>query len=882
MDREGTDPIQRCFDESYARLVRQLYGVCGDRAEAEDVVAEAFVRAVSKRRTFERLDSPEAWLRTVAVNIARSRHRRKVLGEKLMFRSHDEEAAPRDAVDDRGDRLDVVAALRRLPQEQREALALHYLADLPVAEVAETVGAPVGTVKARLSRGRTALAAVMTADEQELAVDAPPYDDIERRGNRRRAVRQGVAAGTAGLAVVLVIVFAQSVVRSGGDAAPPPVAPSPTSTGDTAIDPIGVRGRAVDVAGAEDGTLAVMFDTGDWWELTTATSDGTESVEMPPGSSVDALPDGGYLVKRGQDGMKQVDILDDAGLQAMRMVSIDRQREPSPLLDGEVPFTLGGSHGFELELFALDPATAEAHLVPMDVGGDEIREATTYDGRLAVLTTEDGTSTYHWSDDGGESWSDESLDDTGFSSIVPTGAGEDHVVIEGRGGDELFPFLGVHTMPTSGGGFDRVGYDELPFTDYYFGGYVEDGGLVVAAQLGGGGSSSTEGTFAYADGELRQVGDFPASEILSVEPDGTIWMADSVSLLRSTDDGRTWESFSHDPDEEPTTPEPGPSAGPEAIVAHPEARLAELRLDPESQAALAVWECDRACGEVRGTALVATTDRFANTRVLPFEGRATVVESLGDGAFLVRGNRGLGEVVRADGGREPVVEGDTGGAGSPVIVWQGANRSLYLVDGATATAQLVDQPATPYQVLDLPDGLIALQTELGVLTSADRGQTWRAVEASPETQSDSLLSLVPAGTSDVVLVEGGDGASVLPFEAVQYADDGRFVRVAQDTTPMRYTGGQAVLPDGRMLVFVESWSSGDDPAGYYLSDGEDWATFEYLGGPPADTVGYGAGGPLDFAVTDDSLTVVAQGVGPEVPAWISTDAGESWQPLEAR
>ena len=66
MGGEPEDPIQRCFDASYRRLVGQLYGVCGDLSEAEDAVAEAFARAVSRRRTFERLDNPEAWLRTVA------------------------------------------------------------------------------------------------------------------------------------------------------------------------------------------------------------------------------------------------------------------------------------------------------------------------------------------------------------------------------------------------------------------------------------------------------------------------------------------------------------------------------------------------------------------------------------------------------------------------------------------------------------------------------------------------------------------------------------------------------------------------------------------------------------------------------------------------
>ena len=61
---------------SYRRLVGQLTGVTGDPVEAEDVVMEAFARAVAKSRTFAAVDNPEAWLRTVAVNIARSRWRR--------------------------------------------------------------------------------------------------------------------------------------------------------------------------------------------------------------------------------------------------------------------------------------------------------------------------------------------------------------------------------------------------------------------------------------------------------------------------------------------------------------------------------------------------------------------------------------------------------------------------------------------------------------------------------------------------------------------------------------------------------------------------------------------------------------------------------------
>ena len=65
------------------------------------------------------------------------------------------------------DRLDLLAALRRLPAAQREVIGLHHLADLPVAEVAETLGVPVGTVKARLSRGRAALAHLLAEHDAQ-------------------------------------------------------------------------------------------------------------------------------------------------------------------------------------------------------------------------------------------------------------------------------------------------------------------------------------------------------------------------------------------------------------------------------------------------------------------------------------------------------------------------------------------------------------------------------------------------------------------------------------------------------------------------------------------------------------------------------------------
>lgn len=178
----GDDAVRHLYDTAYTRLVGQLYAVCGDLAEAEDVVQEAFERAVQHNRRFARMDNPEAWLRTVAVNLSRTRWRRGQLGRSLLQSSRLVETHQGRHPELSEDRLVLVAALRRLPAAQREAIALHYLADLPLHEVALAVGAPIGTVKARLSRGRVALAAVLGED----GVTSPKVTQASRLGEETR------------------------------------------------------------------------------------------------------------------------------------------------------------------------------------------------------------------------------------------------------------------------------------------------------------------------------------------------------------------------------------------------------------------------------------------------------------------------------------------------------------------------------------------------------------------------------------------------------------------------------------------------------------------------------------------------------------------------
>ena len=149
------------FDEFYrstsARLLRYGYAVTGDLAEAQDLVQEAYTRAWQRWRTVAVHPSPEGWVRLVVTRLAADRWRRIGRWRAALQRTGPTEPArpPNE------DAVMLTAALRGLPVAHRQALALHYLLDLPVAEIAAEAGVAVNTVKSWLSRGRTGLAAAL-------------------------------------------------------------------------------------------------------------------------------------------------------------------------------------------------------------------------------------------------------------------------------------------------------------------------------------------------------------------------------------------------------------------------------------------------------------------------------------------------------------------------------------------------------------------------------------------------------------------------------------------------------------------------------------------------------------------------------------------------
>jgi RNA polymerase sigma-70 factor (ECF subfamily) len=160
----GEPTLDDVYDASYRRLVAQLHAVTGNRQEAEDVVQEAFMRAIGRWEQVRTYDSPEAWLRTVALNLARSRWRRAVRGAAALVKHGVPESEPELSPD----HVALMAAMKTLPEAQREALVLHHFVGMSVDEVAASVGAPSGTIKARLSRGRAALAVRLGVDEAAL------------------------------------------------------------------------------------------------------------------------------------------------------------------------------------------------------------------------------------------------------------------------------------------------------------------------------------------------------------------------------------------------------------------------------------------------------------------------------------------------------------------------------------------------------------------------------------------------------------------------------------------------------------------------------------------------------------------------------------------
>ncbi|MEE4541053.1 RNA polymerase sigma factor SigM [Streptomyces sp. V4-01] len=175
--------VRRHRDRLWAVALRTL----GDREEAADAVQDALVSAFRAAHTFRGQSAVTTWLHRITVNACLDRARRAAsrrtapVADEENFETLLEPHESAEAPAERGElHRELVAALATLPLEQRAALVLVDMQGYPVAEAAEVLNVPTGTVKSRCARGRARLLPLLT----HLRLD--PAGNGDHGGGRNR------------------------------------------------------------------------------------------------------------------------------------------------------------------------------------------------------------------------------------------------------------------------------------------------------------------------------------------------------------------------------------------------------------------------------------------------------------------------------------------------------------------------------------------------------------------------------------------------------------------------------------------------------------------------------------------------------------------------
>jgi RNA polymerase sigma-70 factor (ECF subfamily) len=167
-DRVALDTLLR---RHYDRLFALCRRITGSDADGADAAQEALLAIVRGLPRFDGRAQFSTWAYRVTTNVCldelRRRRRRPVVGVGDRD-EHDDVADPSDdspLLDEQvSDRLDLDAALAQLPTDFRAAVVLRDLCQLDYAEISDVLGIPPGTVRSRISRGRVALASLMTGN----------------------------------------------------------------------------------------------------------------------------------------------------------------------------------------------------------------------------------------------------------------------------------------------------------------------------------------------------------------------------------------------------------------------------------------------------------------------------------------------------------------------------------------------------------------------------------------------------------------------------------------------------------------------------------------------------------------------------------------------
>lgn len=170
--RDRSDPValvrgrtfEDLFRKEYPSVVALAFALSGSRWVAEELAQEAFIAAHRNWSRIAGYDQPGAWVRRVVTNLATSAIRRRIVEAKALVRLGigERHREPQRELD-----MEFWEAVRALPRRQSQVVALHYLEDLSVAEVAEVLATAPGTVKKHLYDGRKELARRLRTEEAE-------------------------------------------------------------------------------------------------------------------------------------------------------------------------------------------------------------------------------------------------------------------------------------------------------------------------------------------------------------------------------------------------------------------------------------------------------------------------------------------------------------------------------------------------------------------------------------------------------------------------------------------------------------------------------------------------------------------------------------------
>jgi RNA polymerase sigma-70 factor (sigma-E family) len=163
---DPADEVTELYQAHALGLLRLAVMMLGDRQAAEDVIQDAFLGLF---RRWEALNDPEralAYVRSSVFNGCRTVLRKRARNRQFVLVDPDaesvESAEARVVLGE--EHREVLTALRRLPDRQREVVALRYCLDMSVEDVARTMGVTEGTVKSATSRGIAAISRMLKGD----------------------------------------------------------------------------------------------------------------------------------------------------------------------------------------------------------------------------------------------------------------------------------------------------------------------------------------------------------------------------------------------------------------------------------------------------------------------------------------------------------------------------------------------------------------------------------------------------------------------------------------------------------------------------------------------------------------------------------------------